>query len=708
MGLQIIQEEKLLIAFFIIALVILAFVICLTIWNKKDRVKIWLGGMFLMLVVLNIPLQLANDNGKGNIFHELGEAFYSSVQIIGADGQYISEKDSNLLVTLAQQENAGSASDSAAVSDESVKKDVAEEGTETKAPEDIRKKGNWLPFAYIIFLDILYCVSPLLFGGALLDFLIPIHAQSKLLYAHIFRKEIYYFSEPSEKALALAENLKKKLKSGSIVFFCVPRDDYDDFFSKGFIPFHEKITEARSRYFKKNASIVFFYSEKEEKNMEDTLQFISLHKDRNSHIFLYTFSTRPEAELLLNSRDTGNLVCRIISESRAAAIKYICLNRKNFDPVNREVHLLFIGFGSLGTELLRGFLWAYAWEGRNLFVDIVDKDPRKEYFFRSFPGLKEGENSVYDKYQFTLNFIEKDVQTLDIENDLPDPELIDNVYIASGNDASSLEYAIYLRQEFSRYWIRNQTETAEEKVGRKHSVPKIEVVMKNLDASKLEFTDAAGEDYNIRSFLNGCEYYSGKMLLNNPFEITALKRHLCYKVQEANGDYEKVKSEEKRKVLSRRYYIYTQVDELMPDDIDNKSGLEFPELFRNFHKSLQLIKSTDSELFMGFYKHDYNVRSSMAQSVFSFIHYWDDSASGVNEHIRWHAFMLSEGYQYGQKKCHIAKLHPSMKRDVSETEKEKDDSVKTIMERAARNSGEKPSSQIKKPQCCFFRKNKAE
>ena len=107
------------------------------------------------------------------------------------------------------------------------------------------------------------------------------------------------------------------------------------------------------------------------------------------------------------------------------------------------------------------------------------------------------------------------------------------------------------------------------------------------------------------------------------------------------------------------------------------------DMFHRWNSSYDKVSDDD------FYNYEFNFRSSIAAAMFWLIRKnkgLDISLSDENlelEHIRWCAYMRTEGFRYSENRNDLAKLHPCLIpwNDLSENMKQRDgDPIKTIIE----------------------------
>ena len=92
-----------------------------------------------------------------------------------------------------------------------------------------------------------------------------------------------------------------------------------------------------------------------------------------------------------------------------------------------------------------------------------------------------------------------------------------------------------------------------------------------------------------------------------------------------------------------------------------------------------------NDLISDFYKLDYDAWSSRARAVFDQCDKPFEHSAAI-EHKRWVMYMLTEGYQYGQKTDHVAKLHRDIGRKIDELD-ERDVKYQELLAAMTQNNG---------------------
>ncbi len=484
----------------------------------------------------------------------------------------------------------------------------------------------WFAWLYSITLSALYVAAPLFAAGYLLTCSRRASAQMRWLLSR--GDETWFFSEASEKAMMLARDVLSREERPVVVFCCVSGDACDRVAEMGAIGLGKDVGALGGSFFRRRDASVFFMGDDEERNLDAALDFIRRHSRDERFIFVYPFTSRPEAELLLNAADMGRIICRRIAENRAMVYREI----EDTPLIGQEevTRILLVGCGWIGMEMLKALLWSCVRKGHRLAVEVVDRRAVSQRFYRECPGLRD----------YGVRFFEnEDIHAFDV-NRLSDPLSVSHVYIALGSDAQNLECAIGLRQAFRR-------------VHRLHAIddtrmtPQIHVALNRLQDTAMDFRDRGGQPYDIlplgcgRCGVRTAGCYTEDTLFNYKLELRALIEHLGYDAGSRAG---------------------------------NRAAIEMLRKAAGepmTHRKWRAIVAAQPEAVSAFYRYEYNVASSRAKALFAMccardgVGYSPEEEEGgavplygcVTEHERWMMFMLTAGYQHAAQTDHMAKLH---------------------------------------------------
>lgn len=245
---------------------------------------------------------------------------------------------------------------------------------------------------YFLYMSFLFILGPTCTFGFVLSFFESITSYIRYLLHR--NSDIYILSELSEKSLILAQSIRRIFPKSVIAFMGFSSDSEESIHTLKdsakkirSIFFRKGISDAGLKFHSKTSKVTFFaIGENETLNIEAALTLIDKFCTRKN-TELYVFSTSTEGGLLLDSVSSGNMKLRRINEVRSLVYSLI-----HTSPITNEVSLrdgkkiisaMIVGFGRYGTELTKALLWCGQLPGYDLEINVVDKDTLTESRFRA-------------------------------------------------------------------------------------------------------------------------------------------------------------------------------------------------------------------------------------------------------------------------------------------------------------------------------------
>ncbi len=252
-----------------------------------------------------------------------------------------------------------------------------------------------LPIAWtgfpLFYIGMLFVLAPICTFGFVLSFFENLSSYIRLFWTQ--KKDIYIMSEISAKSIVLARSIKEKYPKSTVAFmnvFSKDEDTYDlikDSAGTNAIFFKLNITDLSLRLHSQKAKTVFFaIDENESCNIETALSLIEQYRSREN-TELYVFSSSSEGGLLLDAIDDGCMKVRRINENHALAYSVICnkddLITKHHTVSNgkKKISALVVGFGGYGTEITKALLWCCQLPSYDLEINVIDKRKDTEAVF---------------------------------------------------------------------------------------------------------------------------------------------------------------------------------------------------------------------------------------------------------------------------------------------------------------------------------------
>lgn len=541
--------------------------------NKRSRIRglrpihVLIGGCFLAAVTLQIPvLRYEAEQAGGDVLKGIILSLHSTLQI------FTLNSDRNIIL------------------------------------ESIGLARPRMSAMYSTLLGLLFTVTPLLTFGFLLSFFR--NASSRMRYRIHRFADVYVFSCLNEKALCLAEDLRKNHPKAVIAFTGVPAEAGDEPLSAearalDAICFRENILSIPFYRHSPRAEICFFLTgEDETANAAAALALIGTYRKRE-HTGLYLFSAGTESEMILSMADPGAMRIRRVNEGRSLVYQMLYdEGYRLFETAGkpggngrRRIGAVIVGLDAVGTEMARALTWFGQMDGYEIGIHVFDRDEKAEDRFRAVcPGLADtAHNGALREggalFDLTIHG-GADPETGSFIESVTALKDTTCVLVTLENSAQSIQTAIRLRTAFERAGIH----------------PMI-----------LAMTGKTGENRT----LTGAATPGGI-----PYDIVFI--------------------DEGRYCCSERGILHSEAE---------KEALEI---------HLRWGKERD------FWTYEYNYRSSMAAVIHRKA--WEkclapgkaaDAAAererlSRQEHRRWSAYMLSEGYVYGETRNDLAKTHPDL------------------------------------------------
>lgn len=268
-------------------------------------------------------------------------------------------------------------------------------------------------------------------------------------------------------------------------------------------------------------------------------------------------------------------------------------------PNNRkDISLLIVGCGRLGTQMLKTAVWCGQIIGYTLKIHVLDKESEslKNEFKSQYPEIIEKYGVIFDKV---------DVNSTEFEEKINLYSDATYVCVATGSDELNVSTA----EKIYRILRRNYTG---------YTPPIFTRIRRTIKSKNLEEKGSFLYDRKIHLFGTTNSIFSNETLFNSQLENLAFAVHLCY-----NWALDKTKSDfEYQKAL---YNFYTS-------EYSRRSSMAAALHIPAKLKSIGIVTSgvlpTEEEL------ENFEEKITNAKEVLM-----------QNEHDRWNAFMRSEGFK---------------------------------------------------------------
>ncbi len=459
-----------------------------------------------------------------------------------------------------------------------------------------------------------FTLAPILASGLILSFIGDFGERMRFCLS--FSPKCYVFSGINEKALALAEGFRKKAGKKTIVF-CGGKDADKALVAKakklGAIVLH-KPCDALPVGRRFQVYEFCLIDDDEDRNIHLAETMIAKHAN--------TQTAKIRLNALVASGTNVTFLESILKKNTASRMELRCIDEITlfchhligsyplYDTKGSDtISVAIVGCGWLGMRMLKTAWWAGQIDTCKLKIRVYDKeaDACREKFYQQCPGLKD---------EKAIAFIPSDVETAAFEDALLKNENSGDatyIVVAMGNDHLNLSvadrlYRIY-RRHFSFYDQR---------------MPEIFARIRSQDKNKpyMEHTDFL-ESRHIHLFGTTASIFSEKTLFNTELDHLAFAVHLAYKnklhLDSTAAEYAELKQAFRASDYDRRssmaVALHFPAKLYMCDQVPKQPG--------------NLLTQENLEYYAQAIAGNAALRHRLA----------------VNEHDRWNAFLLTEGYQ---------------------------------------------------------------
>ena len=458
--------------------------------------------------------------------------------------------------------------------------------------------------AYLIINYVCFIICPIVTSGLIISFVGD--AFDRIRYSLSLKEKRYVFSTLNEKSLSLAKTIDKD----GVILFLNAKDCDEALKTKarkeGALLLHGSVLGLK--YFKNKKYRIYLIEKDEDNNVDLAQSLITKIQDKKEiKAIIYAFCQSGASVDFLESliRKNSNVEIRCIDET-ALLCNYLIFEHPLYvlPKGHKDISVALVGLGNYGLRMLKTVYWAGQIEGLNLKIRAYDKnaDKIKEQFIADCPLLKNND---------TIQFVKADVVTEEFLNEfLNKNNSLDatHVFVCMGDDGLNFT----LTEKFFRIF-RQKRDFDKEKL------PQFFTRVRSSKKSHSLFENSEFlENRNIHLFGTLESIYSKNTIFNSYLENLAFAVHLAYwgalnddknsqRFKDANHDF-KTKEHDRRNsmasaiCLNAKLFACGVLTNALPshEDLDN-----FKNLINDQTLLIKLSK---------------------------------------NEHLRWNAFMATEGY----------------------------------------------------------------
>ena len=467
-----------------------------------------------------------------------------------------------------------------------------------------------------------------------------------------FWREAHIFSELNEKTLALAKSIVRQKYNGVggkrkskplIVFTGVCKEDEEgnnDLLANALkmdaLVFKTDLETIhfRSNFWKRNLNF-YLISENENEIIRHATTIIKSYD--SSEVSMYVFSDGIECEMLMSAWDNRNMRIYRINDAQALIYHNLSLHgvrlfRNACENNGKTVSAIIVGMGKYGYEMLKALIWYGQVAGFHLKINVFDADPAAESVFSmDCPEIMKMNGSRIEgeaQYDITIHsgmdargalFLKK------IEK-IPDATY---VFVALGSDEENIVVSSGLRAVYERmnpnYKPDIETVVYDTNISSEMSVAWEGDPVRSNDGEGIK--NARKQPYNLHMIGDLESFYSVDTVINSSLIESGLEVNLRWaKLTDPNNI-----REDEKKFWRYDYNYRSSIAKALHEDLRKK-----------------LIELGYIDEIPGVYK-DWDKRTED-----------EKLAIGSFEHIRWNAYMRTEGYQYGEKRNDLAKQHHNL------------------------------------------------
>ena len=481
----------------------------------------------------------------------------------------------------------------------------------------------------------LYTLAPLLTFNLFLSLIKNMSAFTRYMLS--LGKTAHVFTELNEKTLALAKSIRKNERTGfcrrgSVIVFT----DVTDEENERYLDLLEGAKRLDAILFKKDVESIrfsrgvfrtqtFFYvaGATENENLRHA-QSIIRDYDKDG-VTLYLFSDSTRSDILVSSAEKKFI--KVIRINDVQRLIYSTLHEngsrlfKNAREHNGSViSAAIVGLDSYGIEMLKALLWFCQMSGFTLKLYAFDPDENAtERLTYTFPEIMSKNNENVEgeaRYSLTV-FSGVDPFSPDFSEKLGQISDLTYAFVSLGSDEKNVSASVQVRSICER--LRNDFRPDIETVVLSPEICR--AISCEGDALHRGAKNFKGQEYGIRSIGDLDSLYSVDTLFSCPVELAGKEVNARYYENSANADECFYKYE-----YNYRSSVAKALHEALRSELTELGYVSIP--------------GTDKP---------WNERTAE-----------EKLAIGRIEHVRWNAYMRTEGYRYAPVRNDLAKTHPNL------------------------------------------------
>lgn len=399
----------------------------------------------------------------------------------------------------------------------------------------------------------------------------------------------------------------------------------------------KKVKETKHKKSKKKickARITFYLTGENETDKIDYATHI-IKKWDYDEVSMYVFSDTIECEMLLSAWDNKKMQIYRVNDIQALIYHNLYVHGiRLFDNAhnqnNNTISAVIVGLGKYGIEMLKALVWYCQVPGFKIKITAFDEDKDIEAKFKAqCPELMEkNRDKTAGEAHYDINIYGGvDVSRYDFYEKLKYVSDPTYVFVCLGKDEENIDVAVRIRSEYRKIAPDMdpdiETVVYDSNITREMSVTWQGDLTTNSDPGGIR--NFKGQAYNIHMIGDLESFYSVKTVINSEL-IEAGKE---VNSRWANTAEDKAKEEKK-------FWKY------------------------NYHYKSSIAKAIHETLRVKLVDKKYIQPIKGVGKVWETLNEEEKLEIGLFEHVRWNAYMRTEGYSYAENRNDLTKTHNNL------------------------------------------------
>lgn len=540
--------------------------------------------------------------------------------------------------------------------------------------DGLQGEAPWLSAGYTLLGTPLYILSPLLTYSFILSFFRDLAASRRYFFS--FGRRVHVFPSMNEHSMALAESIGKaherkglaRMFRDVIIFTDVMERDGEEnqeLLEKarhlGAIVFHKTLDAVKlnRRFFYRKSSLFFYLIEENETEKIGYAAAIMESYDDEENT-LYIFSSAAQCRLMFEAKPQTALHVIRVNDIRSLIyhnldVYGIRLFHKARVYNENVISAVIVGLGRYGSELLKALAWYCQVSGFSLKVHAFEKNPNAEASFTSacpeLMALNRAEAEGDARYDITIHS-GVDVTTTAFYTALKEITDATYIFVSLGTDDRNVAAAEQIRTLYAginrRFHPDIETVVYDTNLRKAmgYTWNAKGVLNEPRDSEADGVRNHRGQPYRIHMIGDLESFYSTDTVIDSPLVTSGLHIHLRYTTSLA---FLKARREKGAPLTKEEENaIFESADPVAANDFWQKEYCYRSSVAKALAENLRQQLSDAGYLKL------LGCETHWAERSFE-----ERTAIGAQEHIRWNAYMRTEGYSRGPRND-LAKLHPNL------------------------------------------------